>query len=645
MKVASVFQDHMVLQRDREVPVWGWAAAGAKIRAAMAGAKAETVAGADGRWLLRLPPLSAGGPHRLKVSGEGAAVEFNDVLVGEVWVCSGQSNMEWSVALASNAAAEIAAAVHPGIRMLNVVKTAKMAGPAESVEAQWLVCNPDTVGAWSAVGYYFARELHRRLGVPVGMLNSSFGGTAAEAWISREGLQTEPFWRPLVERLDLHLGPAGAAAREADRQRFAAWQAKIPGDPGNQGWVKGWAKPESPAAEWQPMLLPQAWQYAGLDFSGVLWFRREVTIPAAWAGRDLLLNLGACDKGDTTYFNNAQVGALSMADRPDAWSTYRTYPVPGRLVRAGRNLIAVRVFSNIHAGGMTGPAEVMWLAPAGTPSADRIPLSGDWEFRVEHNFGRISTDNPVVMGEDNPNTPTVLYNGMIAPLVPYGIKGAIWYQGESNAVRAGEYHCLMSALIRDWRRVWGGEEFPFHLVQLANYMPERELPEESEWAQLREAQRLTARRVPATGMAVAIDLGETADIHPRNKQEVGRRLALLALAQDYGLPVKARGPEPRLARPDGSGAALLRFDHCGTGLVATDAKLPGFALAGADRIFHWAQAIIVDLDAVRLTCPKVPDPRWIRYAWADNPRTGLVNADGLPAGPCELPLPSGPWRE
>jgi sialate O-acetylesterase len=310
--------------------------------------------------------------------------------------------------------------------------------------------------------------------------------------------------------------------------------------------------------------------------------------------------------------------------------------VPGRLVRAGRNVIAVRVHSNMYQGGMTGPAKIMAVAPAGAPPEDRIGLAGEWRFQVEHNFGVVSVNPPPPPpGEGNPNTPTALHNGMIAPVAPYGIRGAIWYQGESNAGRPAEYRTLFPAMIRDWRRVWGQGDFPFYFVQLANYMPEREQPVESQWAELREAQRATLA-LPQTGQAVIIDIGEANDIHPRNKQDVGKRLALIAQANVYGQTgVPWSGPVPRSARRQGS-RVRVAFDHAYGGLIAREGALKGFAIAGEDRVFEWAEAQLVGADTVALQGAKVTVPHWVRYAWADNPVCNLYNEAGLPASPFEL---------
>jgi sialate O-acetylesterase len=386
------------------------------------------------------------------------------------------------------------------------------------------------------------------------------------------------------------------------------------------------------------MQAPGSWQGAGLNYNGVVWFRRDVDVPAAWAGKDLVLNLAPCDKHDTTYFNNVEVGGIGL-ENPDAWKTPRCYRIPGRLVKAGRNVIAVRIFSYVYAGGFMGsPAEMKLDPPDGAAGQTPIMLHGDWRYQVEHNFGPIT---PVALqaplGPGNQNSPYSLYNGMIAPLIPYGLRGAIWYQGESNASRPSEYRTLFPAMIRCWRDEWKQGDFPFLLVQLANYMAANAHPVESQWAELREAQAL-ALKLPNTGMAVAIDIGDAADIHPKNKQEVGKRLAAWGLNAFYGRKdVVPSGPLYAGMAVEGN-RIRIRFEHVAGGLVVRGGgPLTGFAIAGPapdglPRRFVWADAV-VDGETVVVSSPAVPDPTAVRYAWANNPACNLYNAAGLPAAP------------
>ncbi|MHB9023138.1 MAG: sialate O-acetylesterase [Armatimonadota bacterium] len=630
MRLPAIFADHMVLQQGLPVKVWGWAEAGESVAVTLAGQTARATAGADERWQAELPPLEAGGPFAMTVRGAAETVVFSDVLVGEVWVCSGQSNMEWPLSMSQRAEEDIPAAEDKNLRLFTVTKAAVME-PADDVVGSWDVCTPASVAQFSAVGYYFGQRLRQELGVPVGLINTSWGGTPAESWTSAEALMAEPALRPMMERTyrDLEDFPRAEAAY---RDAMEKWQQQyIPRDAGNSGFANGWADPATSDAAWDEMGLPQMWMSAGLDFNGVVWFRRQVEIPAAWAGKPVTLRIGACDKNDSTYFNNQFVGSLTMDDRPDAWCTPRCYTVPGEFVKAGGNLIAVRVFSNMHGAGMTGPAMQMSIGPS-DGSAEPVPLAGPWRYRVEQNYGRVPAEPapPMPAGPNNAGTPSSLYNGMIVPLIPYGIAGAIWYQGESNADRATEYRTLFSTMIRDWRARWGQGEFPFLFVQLANFMGVNTVPVESNWAELREAQLMTLA-LPNTGMATIIDIGEMADVHPKNKHDVGNRLALWALADTYGKDVVASGPLCAGLKVEGN-AICIHFDYIGGGLVAKDGPLQGFTIAGADRKFCWADAVI-DGDTVVVRSEQVPAPTAVRYAWGDNPVCNLYNAEGLPASP------------
>ena len=642
-RLGSLFQDHMVLQRDRPLPVWGWCRPGTTATVRLGAAQADAQADRGGRWMAILPPQPAAGPLTLSVHADGAETKLTDVWLGEVWLASGQSNMQMLVSESRDADRETAAATYPGIRVWTTARVAALA-PQERAEGCWRVCAPDTAGKFTAVGYYFARELHRELGVAIGIIDSSWGGTIAEAWTSREGLLAEPELRCHAEKIDHFFGPNGQPEREAFEKRKADWLAQIPVDAGNAGERDGWHQSAADETGWRTMNLPRLWRAAGHVTNGVFWFRRAVEIPAAWAGRDLELHVGACDKCDHTYFDGRLLGSLSMKDSPDAWRTPRVYRLPGATVKAGRHVIAVRVFSEIYGGGMTGPVDEMWVAPVGAASGERLPLDGVWRYRIEQDFGCTPPPPALAYGPDNPNTPMALHNAMIAPLAPYALKGFIWYQGESNSSRPTEYRLLFPNMIRDWRRTFGQGELSFYWVQIANYLSRVDAPVESDWAELREAQRLTLDRVAHGGMAVIIDIGDADDIHPKNKQDVGRRLALCALANDYGRPdLVGSSPLPvRAIRRDG--AVLVRFQPVADGLALSSGTRPeGFELAGADRVFHQAEASIEGRDAVALRADAVAEPRWIRYAWADNPRTNLVGGTGLPASPFETAVPGGDW--
>ncbi len=617
-----LFADHMVLQRDREVPVWGWTRPDARVRVTMLGRTATGRAGRDGRWEVTIGPFPAGGPTTLTVAGP-QSVTLSDVLIGDVWICSGQSNMSMGIGEARNAQEEIAAADLPEVRLCTVPARIEFR-PVPVPDTQWERCTPATVstggwGGFSAVAYFFGRALHRELKVPVGLIHTSWGGTIAEAWVSRESLTRLPeFAKPLAD-LDRDVATWAKGAAAFDQAVAAWWKANDPGTASSPGW-------ESPLhddADWPVMTLPTKWEEAGLpDFDGVVWFRRTIIVPPAWAGHDLTLHLGKVDDRDVTFVNGTRVGAT------DRWDLDRVYTIPGRLVQANHNVVAVRVLDTGGAGGLYGPAEDMWIAPANAGPVERIAVTGPWKYRATADLHKHPMPQPM---NENPNRVTVLSNGMIEPLVPFGIRGAIWYQGESNVGRAEQYARLLPTLIEDWRARFRSGEFPFEIVQLANFTDPPAAPGEDAWAELREAQAHTAATVPGAGLAVAIDIGEAKDIHPKNKQEVGRRLALAALHGAYGRPGEWSGPGFRSMAVMG-GTARLEFDHA-TGPKTPDGRpVKGFAVAGADGRFTWAEAKL-DGEAVLVSAAGVPAPVAVRYAWAANPVCNLVNGAGLPAVP------------
>jgi sialate O-acetylesterase len=624
MKIASIFTDGMVLQHAIPVPVWGTAAPGGTITVHFEGQKVSAVANPDGSWILRLAPLTANAaPAVLEVvSSDGSKITLTNILVGEVWVCSGQSNMEWPLTGTLNGDKEAMKAHFTDIRLFTVPKRPAETPQSEISGAAWCVCSPETVTNFSAVAYYFARELQSRLNLPIGLIHASWGGTPAEAWTSCDALWENSATRGIVEACERNLGP-----RESWRQCLEAFTERTR-DKENTNHAAGWANIDEPCGDWGDMELPGTWQSRGFNHSGIFWFRKTVELSPAWEGLDLQLSIGAADKSDTTYFNNQQVGSLTMADRQDAWSHLRNYTVPGNLVKAGRNVIAVRVHSDIYGGGLTGPADEMKLSCPGSGEDAVIPLDGTWRYAIEANYGQV----PILH-----SIPSALFNGMISPLLPFAIRGVIWYQGESNTDRTAQYLDLFQVLIRNWRKEWGQGDFPFYFVQLANYMARQLHPTESSWAELRESQT-RALALPNTGMAVAIDIGEAEDIHPRNKKDVGLRLAFNALYGTYGqADVVPSGPIFRSAKREGS-ALRITFDHVDGGLVCKGDALCGFTIAGEDGRFVWAEATI-DGEDIMVSSSEIDVPRSVRYGWADNPEVNLYNNAGLPASPFRTDVP------
>ena len=629
-----LFTDNMVLQRGQSDPVWGWTTPGANVTVTVAGKSATATAGADGAWTAKLPALPTGGPYTLTVTGP-QTVTLNNILVGDVWVCSGQSNMEFGVGVLLNPDQEIAAANYPQIRLYKVNKKVALEPQVTTSGASaWEVCTPDNLrsdgdwGGFSAVGYFFGRDLYQDLHVPIGLIHTSWGGTPAQAWTSQQALQARmPDYRPWLAQLD--------AERQADQaqslaERMAGWYAK--NDPGSANGL-GWADPAQDDSGWKTMTLPGLFQQAGdpeiAKINGIVWFRRTFDLPADTSGKDMVLHLMADDK-DTTWVNGTQVGAT------EGYTAARSYKVPAALLKPTGNVIAVRVLDTGGLGGIWGQPSGLFLE---VPSGTNIPLAGSWRYKLGVDLAK-TTPQPINLDQ---NSPTTLYNGMVNPLIPYGIKGAIWYQGESNAgsaEQAYEYRTLLPTMIGDWRSRWDEGKFPFLIVQLAGYTHAPDHPGDDTWADLREAQWLTAKNTPNTGIATAIDIGNPDDIHPKNKQEVGRRLALVAQAQVYHEKVEDAGPVYKSMKADG-GSIRLRFDHVDGGLVTQGGDQPkGFAVAGDDHKWVWADAK-VDGDAVIVSSPQVPHPIAARYAWAAGPIGNMASQDGLPM----FPFRTDDWPE
>lgn len=610
--LSPLFSDNAVLQRDRAVPVWGWTKPGAEVTVVLDASRFSARADATGKWLLQLPAQPAGGPHALSVGGVGPdeRVALTNILFGDVWLCSGQSNMEWTVARARDAKAEIAAADFPEIRLL-AVPDATDISPRANFAGVWQVCSPKSVASFSAVGYFFGRKVHQETGVPIGLIDAAFGGTNAEAWLSAEALRTMPDFREQVDEIT-----AQAAGTDRYDERMAAWW--IENDPGTKA---RWESPDTSDAGWKTWTLPRLFDYPDgpyPQFDGLIWFRREVDVPPAWAGKDLRLGLGTVDDRGTIFWNGEAIGATNVHNVP------LIHTVPGRLVKAGRNLIAVRVYDGGGGGGMAGAASDMKLTAPGEPP---LSLAGSWRCLAAAPLDQFSKPPKQFRGYHT--TVTGLYNGMIAPLTPAAIKGAIWYQGENNNGRGAQYQILLPTLIADWRKRFSADEFPFYIVQLANFEAHDQLPRMSGWTEIQAAQLAVSQQVPKTGLAVINDVGAAADIHPINKQDVGVRLALHALAKDYGKPVEYSGPKLQSHTIVGN-SIKLKFAHAAGGLSLRGDAEHVFAIAGEDRKFVWAKPVI-EGDTITVSSPTVAKPIAVRFAWSNNPRATLHNGAGLPA--------------
>lgn len=610
----------MVLQRHKPIPVWGWADAGEKVTVELSGSgiagKIKTVkAGKDGKWMLRLDAENEGGPYSLIVKGKKNTITLDDVLIGEVWICSGQSNMQWTVQGADNAKEEIAAANYPLIRHFEVPREIGLTPKDDLSGGKWKEATPENVGNFTAVGYFFGRELYRQLGVPVGLIHSSWGGTIVETWISKEAMKSFSEFSDVVNTMPSSIEALGEKRKAKLTNAINELQGGLP----TPAEAQSWSAASFDDSNWKMIELPRHFDRGNFILhDGAVWFRREFDLPDSLAGQRLVLSLGTIDDIDDTYVNGFKIGSTSVKT-----ATGRTYILEASQLHAGKNTIAIRIEDLGGRSGFTGKPEDMKISR----NAYEQSLAGTWKYRIA-----TSVDNNQFAGPNDAGT--LLYNTMIAPLIPYAMQGAIWYQGESNAGRAYQYRKSFPLMIKDWRDRWK-ETFPFLFVQLASFdAAGGNSTKGSSWAELREAQDLTLQAAPKTGMAVIHDIGNPKNIHPTNKQEVGRRLALQALQMVYGQNVVAVGPRYQSMQKEGNKIALS-FSNTGRGLEAHGkyGYLDGFEVAGADKIFHWAKAEIRD-DEVIVWSDAVADPVSVHYGWADdNMEANLFNKEGLPTAP------------
>jgi sialate O-acetylesterase len=619
LRLPAMVSDSMILQRDKPVNIWGWWIGEGPVTVSFNGKEFKAMADAQQRWQLQLPATSAGGPYTLTIQAGKETKTIREILMGDVWLCSGQSNMDFIMGkLTEKYPDEIAASNNPMIREFQVNQQYAL-HPNQVLNGKWRVANPANIGSFSAVAYFMVKALYEKYKVPMAVIKSTWGGTPAESWISEEGLRD---FSGYLERYHFYQDSINMKAA-ITRERTVTNQWQKDAKEGDKGRLpeNNWKQNDFPANNIGSMQVPGFWEKYGLkDADGVVWCKKKFALTAQQASTEAWLELGMIDDADSTYVNGVLVGYSTNR------YVARKYKVPAGFLKEGNNTITVRIVDTDGNGGFIAEKKYRLLF-----KDSEVSLAGNWEYAA----GNLVAPLPVASFVKMFTQPITLYNGMIHPLISYTIKGAAWYQGESNGGRAGDYRQLLTALIKDWRSRWQQGDFPFLIVQLANYMEIVKEPGESGWANLREAQQQAAMDLPNVGLAVTIDIGETYDVHPLNKKEVGDRLALAARKiayQENNLVYS--GPE--LASFTKKGKAIeLTFRHAGSGLIATgDQPLQQFAIAGADKKFVWATATIIGKNKVRVESDAISEPIAVRYAWANNPKgCNLYNKEGIPASP------------
>lgn len=624
VKLPVYFTDNMVLQQQSTVVVTGTAKAGKTVTVTTGwdGRKQKVKADRQGGWQLELATPVAGGPYELTFS-DGDKLTLRNVMVGEVWFCSGQSNMEMPVegwGNIRNHAEEVRNATHPTIRLFQVKKNTSFT-PTKEMACNlggWQECSPQSVPEFSAVAYFYARELTAKLNVAVGVIDATWGGTPIEAWMAARALKGTKGFTRRMERLEAVNYNADSIRAIYNRER-EDWVAGIQrGDAGMDGSRAAWAERSVDESEWGTMSLPQYWEKSELGtFDGIVWLRKRVAIPEALRGKELTLRLGVIDDEDITYFNGQEIA------RGSGFMTPRTYTVPASLTRSEEAVIAIRVSDFGGEGGLAGKPDEVYLAA--NDGGQQVSLAGDWKYRVGFSLRGYAP----VLPPDGSSYYSVLYNAMVYPLIDFPVRGVIWYQGCANVGQHKAYADQFPALIADWRDSWQKPDMPFYFVQLANWLPRKDVQPDSEWARLREAQT-AALTLDGVGMAVSIDLGEADDIHYKNKQDVGHRLALQALCKTYGLAASdCDAPAYAYCEVKGNRMGL----HFNGEIAVRDGTMPeSFILAGSDHVFHKAEARLEN-GVIWLSAPGVSHPVAARYAWADNPASPLTGKGGLPVAP------------
>jgi len=620
VRLPRLISDNMVLQREKPITIWGWADAGEKVTVQFNKQTKSVKTDKSGKWIMALGAEQAGGPYVLTVKGKNT-ITINNILVGEVWVCSGQSNMEWPVSAANNAESEIRNSNYPQIRHFAVTKSVSGKPEEEVKGGDWKAATPENVGDFTAVGFFFARDVYDRLKVPVGLIHTSWGGTHSETWTSRQAFEQSDEFKDMIAKMpELDIEELSRQKNEEMKKKLLTMKVTLPA--GTE--ATAWKNANFDDSQWPTIKVPQLWENALGELDGTLWLRKSFTLFAEDIGKAAQLDLSMIDDTDETFVNGVKVGGVN------SYNAKRSYMVPASLLKEGKNVIAVKVVDTGGGGGIYGEEKDVRVV---TQAGKMISLAGDWHFQVEALASSASV---------GPNSyPTLLFNAMISPILNYGIRGALWYQGESNAGRAYQYRKAFPLMIQDWRTHFKQGDFPFYFVQLASFNSANGNSRlGSSWAELREAQTM-ALAFPNTGMAVTTDIGEANDIHPRNKQDVGKRLAAIALNQLYNTRMVDGGPMYQSMKVEGN-KIRLTFTSIGSGLLVKDkyGYLKGFEVAAADQKFYYAKAWAEGNEVV-VSCDAVPQPVAVHFAWADNPEdANLFNKEGFPA----VPFRTDAWK-
>ncbi len=622
----EILSSNMVLQRNIEANIWGWASEGEKISVSFRGGVVKTKADNNGKWSVKIPTGDAGGPFELLLTGNNS-ITLDNVMVGDVWVCSGQSNMEWPLKQAENGDQEVKRAHYKNIRLLQVHKNTSVVPLENLTNVQWQECSPQTVADFSAIGYFFGKKIHTETGIPIGLINSNWGGTCIETWTSESGMKNDEQSLRWLEGLKSYDAKTMAEKLKITFQNYRVELAKVQ----KLDWQHEYIAPEFDDVNWDVLDQPGLWESKrGFEsFDGIVWYRHTFIIPDGFDLSKSVLSLAMIDDTDITWINGRRIGETF-----NKYNYPRKYELYSDALKIGKNTIVVRVEDYVGGGGIYGLKSDLNISD-GTQIVD---LSGEWKIKKDN---LPTPPDPVNLSESalQPNQyPTLLYNGMINPLINFGIKGAIWYQGESNADGLGQamrYEKQLKAMINDWRTKWKNRDLYFYQVQLANYRSESYTPNSKDiWPYLREAQS-RALEVPNTGMACIIDIGNPNDIHPRNKVDVGERLALKALRDQFGKIIIADGPRFSESRIEGD-RALITFSDVGAGLKSTNkyGYINGFSVAGKDKVFHYARASFSSTNQVVVFSDEVEKIESVRFLWSDNPgEINLYNSADLPAEP------------